>query len=273
MKIYSLAGGIPYYYTLMQGEKISTFEDALQTLLLNKLSPLKNEASDTMVESFGKAHPSYYAVVNAIALGKTSKKEISDFAGIGATSIYPYLYDLRSLTDLIEYNVPVTEEKPWKSRSGRFVIKDCFFRFWFTYIFKNSTWYEEGKFEEIKKEVAKTYDGFMGFSFERIAQEFIEKLNSEGKLPEKFNRTGSWWNRKGEDVDIVLASEGSIMLVECKWGRNTDAQEELGTLMRREKLILHGKKRVFYAIVARSFRKKAENALCFDINDIEGELR
>jgi len=273
MRIYSFAGGIPYYYTLMQGGKIRTLEDALQALLFNKLSPLKNEASDTMVESFGKAHPSYYAVVNAIALGKTSKKEIADFAGIEATSIYPYLYDLRDLTDLIEYNVPVTEDKPWKSRSGRFVVKDCFFRFWFTYIFKNSTWYEEGNFEEIKKQVGETYDNFMGLSFERIAREFIGKLNNDGKLPEKFGKIGSWWNRRGEDVDISLVSESSIMLVECKWGRNIDAEEELGALMKREKLMLHGKKKVFYAVVARGFKKKAENALCFDINDIERELR
>ena len=273
MRAHAIAGGIPYYCSILQGQKAVTFEAFLDAILLNKLSPLKNEARETMVESFGKDHPSYYAVVNAIAMGKSSKKEIADFAGIEATSIYPYLYDLRDLTDLIEYQVPITEEKPWKSRNGRFVLKDGFFRFWFTYIFKNMSWYEEGNFEGIKSEVSRTFEGFFGFSFERIAKEFLEKLNSEGKLPAKFSKVGGWWNRKGEDIDIVLLADDAIMLVECKWGKNVDGKEILGKLKMKEALLLHKKQKVYYAVVARGFKIKPDNAFCFDINDIGRELK
>jgi len=37
--------------------------------------------------------------------------------------------------DLIEREIPVTEEKPYKSKKGLYRIKDEFINFWFRYVF------------------------------------------------------------------------------------------------------------------------------------------
>jgi AAA+ ATPase superfamily predicted ATPase len=274
IKIYSVFGGVPYYYALLYGKKISNWQDAVRETLLNPLSPLKNEVRDTMVESFGKDHPSYYAIINAIAIGKTKKKEIADFAGIRETSISPYLYDLENLVDIIDYEVPVTEKKPWRSRRGHFVLKDNLFRFWFRYIFRNMSHYEKESYEYLMTLISDDFDLFNGPCFEEIAKEFLLQMDSSGKLPFRIKKLGRWWNRSGEEIDFVLLPDRSdtIVFVECKWNNSVNADKVLGVMIDRAKLVEHNRKEVSYVIISRGFKSRTDKALCFDITDIDKAL-
>ena len=275
IRLYAIFGGIPYYYALLGKEKVENWKDAVKTLLLNQFSPLKTEVRDTMVESFGKNHASYYAVINAIALGKATKKEISDFAGIRETSIYPYLYDLEELVDIIQYEVPITEKKEWKTRRGRFVLNDNFFRFWFRFIFRNMSYYEEGNYGYLLGRISGEFESYVGAAFEQVARGFMVKMNESGKLPANFPKIGRWWNRKGDEIDLVLLSEeeDAIMLVECKWAKDVQAGTVLNSLKEKEKLMEHRKKNIYYASIARGFSSKCEGIICFDINDLDRLLR
>lgn len=269
-RIYAIFGGIPFYYALLDGTKISTWKDALKEAVLNPLSPLKNEVRDTMVESFGKDHPSYYAIISAIALGKTTKKEIADFSGIKESSLSPYLYDLENLVDVISYEVPITEPKKWRTRRGRFVIKDNFFRFWFRYIFRNMSYFEEENYAYLQDAISSDINSFMGSAFEEIAREFLIAMDKQKKLPFEISEIGRWWNRKGEEIDWVIKcqSQDTIALIECKWGDNVDSERILSELMARETLVEHKRKKVVYIIIARGFKSKTDGALCFDMKDI-----
>ncbi|MFA5049866.1 MAG: ATP-binding protein [Candidatus Micrarchaeia archaeon] len=273
-KIYSIIGGIPYYYSLLQNETIESWKDVVKIIFLNPFSPLKNEVNDTLIEGFGKEHLSYYAVLNAIALGKTTKKEISDFSGILPSSISPYLYDLGNLLDIIEYEIPITEKKPWKTKLGRFILKDNFFRFWFKFIFRHQSIYEKANYSYLFELIEKDFDSFSGFSFENVAREFILKLNNKNNLPVKFDKIGRWWDRKGQEIDMVLISDrdDAIMLIECKWKEDANPEMILSSLMEKEKFLNHKKKNVFYGIIAKSFKNKTKNAIVFDINDLEKNL-
>ncbi|MEW6585872.1 MAG: ATP-binding protein [Candidatus Micrarchaeota archaeon] len=273
-RLYAIFGGIPFYYALLEGARIGTWKDALKEAVLNPLSPLKNEVRDTMVESFGKDHPSYYAIISAIALGKTTKKEIADFSGIKESSLSPYLYDLENLVDVISYEVPVTEPKKWRTRRGRFVLKDNFFRFWFRYIFRNMSYFEEEEYGYLQDAVSEDMNSFMGPAFEAISREFLLVMDKQKKLPFKISEIGRWWSRKGDEVDWVIKcqSTDTIALVECKWSEKADSEKILGELMAREKLVEHKRKKVVYVIIARGFKSKTDGALCFDMEDISKSL-
>ncbi len=274
IRVYAVLGGVPFYYSLLQHGKFNSWKEIVNEVMLSDLTPLKTEVRDTLVESFGKDHASYYAVISAIALGKSKKKEIADFSGVKETSISPYLYDLGELVDVIEYAVPVTEKKTWKSKQGQFTLSDNFFRFWFKYIFKNSSYYEEKNYEYLQELISKDFESFVGRAFEGVAREFIVELNKSGKLPVKFSKVGKWWNRKGDEVDVVLLSEdpSAAMLIECKWGKDVDSNKVMSSLVEKEKLVRHGKKQVYYGIIAGGFKSKAEGAMCFDLQDIDKTL-
>jgi AAA+ ATPase superfamily predicted ATPase len=272
IKIYSICGGIPYYYVLLEGKKISSWRDVVNFLLLNPFSPLKREVRETMIESFGKEHPNYYAIISAIAMGKTTKKEISDYSGIDKDEISKYLYDLEDLVDVIKYEIPITEKRS-RTRRGIFRITDDFFRFWFHYIFRNISYYEEQNYDYLNKLISKDIDSHIGPSFEKISKEFMVKLNNNDKLPSKFSKIGRWWSRKGDEIDLVMMSEDSALFVECKWNSKVDAYSILKNLVEKEKLIEHKKKNVYYAIVARGFKSKTKDALCFDLEDLHKVLK
>lgn len=54
-----------------------------------------------------------------------------------------YLKTLINL-DILEREVPVTEENPEKSKKGLYKIKDNFILFWFRFVFPNLNYIESG---------------------------------------------------------------------------------------------------------------------------------
>jgi AAA+ ATPase superfamily predicted ATPase len=232
--------------------------DAIVNLLLREFAPLRTETRDVMIEGFGKDHPTYRSIISAIALGKTTKKEIGDFVEIKETSLSPYLYDLMEMADLVEYEIPVTEKKVWKTKRGRYVLKDPFFEFWFRFIFRNRSAYEIGNYDYLKSIIREQLDSFVGFGFEKVVREAV-------LLKKSGVRAGRWWNRKGDEIDLVCLN-GRPVVIECKWQDKVNAAEELGRL--KAKVALAGiPGEAEYLIVARSFLRKED--YCWDLGDLQ----
>jgi AAA+ ATPase superfamily predicted ATPase len=128
-----------------------------------------------------------------------------------------YLSVLREL-HIIRRKVPLTEDKPHKSRKGIYILDDPFFRFWFRYIFPNMSYLEEGDIDYVWEEKIKPdFDSFVGFIFEDICIQKLKSLNKDNNLPFKAKNIGQWWDGR-EEIDIVAADgKGSFMFCECKW--------------------------------------------------------
>ena len=109
-------------------EEIGSFDDALNMLILDDLGPLRNEVREVLVEEFGGRHSTYFEILAALARGKCTKKEIGDSTHVEATSLSPYLYDLMELMQIVQLRTPVTED-PARTKKGRYVLTDNFFRF------------------------------------------------------------------------------------------------------------------------------------------------
>jgi AAA+ ATPase superfamily predicted ATPase len=118
----------------------------------------------------------------------------------------------------LDYEIPVTEARPWKSKKGRYFLNDNFFKFWFKYIYRNRSDYEIGNYDILIKKIQQDFESLVGREFEKISMQFLRELNTQNKLPFAFSKIGRWW-RKGSEIDIVAFNEDSknILFGECKW--------------------------------------------------------
>ncbi|MFQ6055253.1 MAG: ATP-binding protein [Methanosarcinales archaeon] len=267
IEIYSLFGGTIYYYTLIEYYDIKNTEDILNKLILRKFAPLRSEVRDIIVEGFGKEHRTYYSILTAIALGKATKKEISDLVDVKETSLSAYLYDL------------ITEQKPWKSKKGRYFLKDNFFKFWFRFIHRNMSYYELSEYDYLGRQIKSQFNSFVGKGYEEVCREFLLELNKKNKLPFKFTKIGSWWNRKGNEIDIVALNYETkeILFAECKWQEKKIGLDVLKKLEEKAKLVDFYKKerKEYFALFSKSgFKKELEeyakenNLLIFDLDSL-----
>ncbi len=261
IEIYGFAGGIPYYL-----EKIEMpFWKWLRNELESPDSFLKDEMDFVIKYEFEDVS-TYKKILEAIAMGNTTPKEIKDYLGMKHSDITPYLRNLM-LTEFIKREVPITEN--WRSKKGRYFIKDNFTAFWFRYIFPNLSAIEEGIFDVDR--IRKDYSLYLGRIFENVVKEVLIIQSKSNTLPFKITKIGKWWH-KDKEIDLVALNEnsGDIMFVEVKWKDNVNAEKILHKLKEKAKYVRwkNDYRKEHFAIFAKSFRKKI-NEYCFDLKDLE----
>jgi len=212
LKLYFLFGGTVYYYGLFEKYGCRSFKDALEMLVFNEFAPLKNEIRDVLIEEFGKEHATYYEIVSALARGKASQGEISDLTHVSQNSLANYFYDLIELLDLVEHKIPVTE-RAGKSKKGRYFLKDNFFRFYGYFIYPRLSQYMAGDYEPLLEKVEAEWDRYSGFLFENMVRDLLTPALRSG-----YPRIGPWWDRKGNEIDLlgVNPETGKLLLLEVK---------------------------------------------------------
>ena len=207
LNLYLLFGGTIYYYTFLEKYGCTNLESALDQLILSDLAPLGREMSDVVVEEFGREYATYYEILGAIALGKRTLKEIADLVSLPSTSLPPYMRDLVDLLGIIEYRVPVTERGK-RSKMGRYIFVDNFLRFYARFIYRNMSLYESGRFVLLKGRILGEWKGFSGWAFEEMARTLLARNLAEG-----YEEIGTWWNRRGDEIDLLaLGPEGSLAI-------------------------------------------------------------
>ncbi|AKG91285.1 putative ATPase {AAA+ superfamily} [Geoglobus ahangari] len=258
VEIYGFADGIPYYL-----EKVSPpFWKWLERELKKPDTFLKDELDFLMKYEFTDS-TTYKRILEAIALGRNTPKEIRESIGAKHSDITQYLKNLID-TEFIVKKIPVTENE--RSRKGRYFIGDNFVTFWFRYIYPNLSSIEEGIFdiEEIKED----YTGYLGTIFEDVARQFLIELNKRGMLPLRFSKIGGWWH-KGDEIDLVALDmrERKALLVEVKWkdlGKK-EIHRILENLRDKTELIGLDGYEIYHGVVARKTSYK--NGLVWDLRD------
>ena len=268
VEIYGFADGIPYYL-----ERIKPpFWRWLKNDLYNPYGFVKDEMNYLMRYEFEEV-TTYKKILEAIAIGKRTPKEIRDYLGIKHSDITPYLKNLIE-TGFIRRVTPVTEDI--KSKKGRYYIRDNFTRFWFRYIQPNLSAIEEKIFDV--STIKNDYPTYLGRVFEDIAIQYLIKLNRENKTPFKFNKIGGWWH-KNIEIDIVALDKRNILFGECKWQNNINAEKIAEELLEKSKYVqwYNDEREEYLVIFAKTFKKrineyKNRKVYCFDLKDMEERL-
>ncbi|USS40086.1 ATP-binding protein [Thermococcus aggregans] len=267
VEVYGMTDGIPFYITQVR----LPFWEWLDRELKNPVSFFRDEVDFLLRYEFTETR-TYRRILEAIALGKTTPKEIKDFTGMKHSEITPYLRNLIE-TGLVVREVPLTE-KP-NSKRGRYYVADNFLAFWFRFIYPNLSLIEEGIFDV--SEIQQSYNHYLGPVFEKIVRQFLIELNRAGKLPFRFTKVGKWW-RKGEEIDLITLNEREkkALFVETKWKElsRREARGILRDLERKAELVGLEEWEKSYGLVVRRVKGKEvlrdEGWFVWDLRDFGG---
>ncbi len=132
----------------------------------------------------------------SIAAGATRSSELK--AAVG-TDVNGFLTKLEKQYSLVSKKQPVFGKET--SKDCHYRIDDCYFRFWFRFVFKNRGLLELERFDRMRELAARDFDTFSGYALERY---FLWKFRETTD----YTRMGSWWDRKGEnEIDLVCEDE------------------------------------------------------------------
>ena len=229
IQYYAVTGGIPKYIELFTACKdIST---AIRNNILSPSSFLYAEP-EFLLQKEVTGIGSYFSILKTIAAGNHKLGKIAAALGINQSGLTSYLKTLTDL-DLIERQVPVTEENPEKSKMGLYFIKDNFVAFWFKFIFPNRGMIESGHTDYVEDKIKKNLiDNHVSYVYEDICREKLWDM-----MPEifPFNRVGRWWGSGDIEIDIIAYDPfGSDMLFgECKYSAKPKGMDILLDLKKK----------------------------------------
>lgn len=209
---YAVTGGVPKYMESFS-ECTDIFE-GIEENILNRTGYLYEEPHFLLQQEVAEVG-GYFSVLRAIAFGRTKLSEIASFMEVKATDLTRTLKTLTEL-DLVQREVPVTEENPEKSKKGLYRITDYYIRFWFTMIYPNQGDIEQGNVAYVTEKIKKSFvRSHVAFVYEDVCR---EELSAREDLPCHFPRVGRYWD-KNTEIDIVALNEeeGVILFGECKY--------------------------------------------------------
>ena len=227
IEMYAVTGGVPKYIELFSLSK--DIYSAIETCVLNRSGYLYDEPYFLLQQEVSEVG-SYFSIIKAIAAGNTKLSAIAGVLEVKSTSLTKYLKTLIDL-DILEREVPVTEDSPEKSKKGLYKIKDNYLRFWFAFVYPNMSFIESGHgrivMDKIRKSLVRNH---IAFVYEDICRERMWEINAEGVWPFYFSKLGRYWDSK-EEIDIAaIDPDGkNLILGECKYW-----QEPVGVSVLRE---------------------------------------
>ena len=215
VEYYSVTGGVPKYIEFFQYER--DIWAAIEKHVLSTRSFLYEEPVFLLQGEVSEIG-SYFSLIRTIAAGNHKMGAIAAAMGVKQTSLTKYLRTLIDL-DILERQVPVTEDSPDKSKRGLYRIRDNFMEFWFKFIYPERSSIETGHAQGVMKKIR---DGFnsrhVAYVYEDVCRQRLWQLAAEDKLPCRFNKVGRWWDNHLEIDIVALDSSGTdIVFGECKY--------------------------------------------------------
>ena len=200
LALWTLSGGVARYVEMMMSAKAFSRDEMLDVVFSLSSSYL-NEGKAILAEEFGPDYGTYFTILSTIAAGKTTSGELKNALGF---DVGGHLAKLENQYSLVSKKVPIFAKENVKN--SHYQIDDCFFRFWFRFVFKNRYLLEMGRLGRMREVAVRDFDTFAGYSLERYFQwKFAEDTD--------YTRIGAWWDRKGEnEIDLVCEDEFNNVL-------------------------------------------------------------
>ena len=264
VRAYAIFGGTPAYLRVInQNQPLAT---NIEQNILMRGAFLYDEIRFVLQQELREPR-NYFAVLQAIASGRTQLNEIKQATGLD--SVMAYLDTLQQL-HLVERVVPVTATQPHQSRRGLYRLKDQFLRFWFRFVHPNRSQLERSSSAQVLIDaVLPDIDQFTGPVFENVCQQFLWRAGQNSQLPLIPKQIGGWW-RANEEIDLIAFDDDTAVLTECKWTSRPVGIDVLADLERKAKLILPelAGRHVRYALCARSGFTEQLNQIAVERMDV-----
>ena len=197
LALWTMTGGVARYVEQLMDDGAFTRKKMLDSVFRLDSSYL-DEGVSILVQEFGKEYGMYFSILSAIASGHTEYSQIKNDVGTDAGA---HLAKLENEYGLVRRRLPIFAAPG--SRQSVYEIGDCFFRYWFRFVWKNMYLKELQRFDFMRNIAERDYEVFSGRALEQYFRwKFIEE--------KKYTRMDSWWDRKGEnEIDLVCDDEAS----------------------------------------------------------------
>ncbi|MBI5197038.1 MAG: ATP-binding protein [Nitrospirae bacterium] len=260
LEFYTVTGGTPRYIETLSPDK--TVWENIRRGILSKRSYLYGEPKFILNEEVTETL-NYFSILKTVAEGEHKIGNIAAKLGIKANILTKYLDMLINL-DILERQVPVTEDRPEKSKMGLYFIKDHFFRFWFRYVFPNQSDLEIEKADDVLDKIKEDFASFVGLVYEKVCLDHIPLLAGKGILPFTPEKWGRWWTRS-EEIDVVAWNAGTkeILFGECKWSDRPVGIDVLKSLEKKSQQVpwqRDGRKEYFVLFAKKGFTQDLKKA-------------
>ena len=206
LALWTVSGGVARYVDMMMSSRAFT-RKAMLASIFSETSPYADEGRTVRADEFGSDYGTYFTILSAVASGKTTSAELKNLLG---TDVGGFLGKLEKQYGIVSRKQPLFDRDA--AKNGHWQIDDCFFRFWFRFVFKYRYLVELGRYDRLLDIATRDFDTFSGPALERY---FRWKFECEGL----YTRMGGWWDRKGEnEIDLVCEDEiaGRIDFYEVK---------------------------------------------------------
>jgi hypothetical protein len=219
VKLYAAFGGVPFYNKQVN-PKMSVKENII-LLLSGQFSHLLSEITTNIKEELTKINNAY-TVFSSIAMGAFHYSDILSKSGINtSSSLYDTLEILEKM-DLISYVCPIND-KTNRKKSG-YVLTDSAVYFYYRYIYHNLSIKNILSDEMFYDKYIN--DDFLNVvvpkTFEKIAKEYLIRMNKAGKINPIIEDIGTFWydnpiEKKNGQFDLVTKTKDGYIVYEVKF--------------------------------------------------------
>ncbi|MDO9537763.1 MAG: DUF234 domain-containing protein, partial [Thermoplasmata archaeon] len=112
--------------------------------------------------------------------------------------------------------------------------------------------------------VEKEIDSHLGKKFEEMAREVVSEAYPDMKI-------GSWWNRQGEEIDIIASGKNRVIYCEVKYTNRKVGESTLEELKRKSYLVPFSGRKEYLLISKSGFTRgltERENLELWTLEDI-----
>jgi AAA+ ATPase superfamily predicted ATPase len=218
VRTYAVCGGMPYYLDTWD-ESVSVEQNILRNVLYRE--GLLHEEAEFLLRQELSDPRQYFAVLEAIARGRTRNNEIVQHTGLDKAQVYQHLRMLERL-QLVERRRPVTASPT--SLKTSYAILDDYLNFYFTFVepYVSRLRSRVQAERHLEQTVIPNLDRFVSKpAWERICQAYIRANEPEAQT------VGAWWgsvpveprrNEQRELDAVALDIDGHVLATaSCKW--------------------------------------------------------
>ena len=251
---FSILGGVPGLWQYFNDE--FTLRENIESFILQSNERLFDYGQQYVAEELRETAV-YNTLLGALADGKRKLNDLHRHTGFSRAKISVYLKNLMQL-EIVEKVFSVDTEGHDNTQKGIYQIKHPYVHFYYRYLFPNQTkimfWETDEFYDQF---IAPTFKEFVSGCFKQVCQEFLEKENSLGRLPEKFIYMGQWVGKKGNIDFIFKDDEEEILAGICNWEKEMMMYEDYSLFMECQN----------------SAKIKAEYVILFSAGNFDNRLR
>lgn len=246
---YAVWGGVPRYWELREG--IPTLHDALFRHVFSTYGTLYEEPAKLFVDDV-KDIVKTATIMSYIGSGANRLSEIASRCNEQSTNLSR---PLRKLIDLgfLERETPFgTEEQ--NAKKSLYKIADPFLSFYYRFVVPHRSFIELNRMQTIEHAINQQFTSYVGMHWERLCRDAVTGNTYQGIL---YGQAKRWWGaltdaaKTPAEIDVVAESiDRRFLLVgECKWTKQEDAERLTDELRRKAELLPFAKQHTIVPVL------------------------